>query len=157
MRIWSVLIVAMGLALAGARAQATDHHPPGTPLTHMIGQMIMVGFVGDTADHNWFRQVVAQVSAGKVTGVLYLGRNVRSRSAVSAMNTALADAGSPALPPLIGVDQEGGYVQRLTPDVGFTSLPSARHLARTMDTEQAFEAYSDLARRLRAWGFNLNL
>ncbi len=157
MRTWSIVIVALGLALAGAPSHASDQHPSEVSLRQMIGQMIMVGFVGDTKDHFWFRKVAEQVRAGKVTGVLYLARNVRDRAAVTAMNQALAEAGREGARPLIGIDQEGGYVQRLTADVGFPSVPSARRVARTMKPEEAFETYSALAQRLQSWGFNLNL
>ncbi|MEM8688882.1 MAG: glycoside hydrolase family 3 N-terminal domain-containing protein [Pseudomonadota bacterium] len=157
MHIWRILIVAMGLALGGPGAQAADHHPSETPLTQMIGQMIMVGFLGNTQEHFWFRKVAEQVNSGKVTGVLYLARNVRDQAAVSAMNQVLAGSGSGGLPPLIGIDQEGGYVQRLTPDVGFLSLPSARRIARTMEPADARDAYGALAQGLNNWGFNLNL
>lgn len=154
---WIALLAVAVLAVWSARAQAEQAPSPETPIARMIGQMIMVGFVGDTKNHPWFRQVFQQVKAGQVTGVLYLRRNILSESSVRAMNTALTGIAGAAHLPIIGIDQEGGRIQRLTPRVGFPSIPSAHNVSRSMTPEQAQRTYGDLAKGLRDWGFNLNL
>ena len=157
MRKWIAVLAAVGLAVSATHAHAAERGATSKPLQQMIGQMIMVGFLGDTKDHAWFLNVVEQVRQGKVTGVLYLARNIRHQQAVSDMNKALNQAVETGLKPIIGVDQEGGFVQRLTPKVGFPSMPSARRVARSMEPRRAYEAYAALAQRLRKWGFNFNL
>lgn len=157
MRRWIVLLAVTAYALSPAQAADAPSPSPNTPLSQMIGQMIMVGFVGDTRTHPWFRDVLAQVEAGQVTGVLYLRRNIRNKIAVRAMNAALSRRAGAKLPLLIGIDQEGGRIQRLTPRVGFSSTPSAHEISRTQTPEQAQATYEGLASGLRDWGFNLNL
>lgn len=127
------------------------------PLKHKIGQLILVGFVGDSTDNGWFKSVEKQISDGEIGGVLYLQRNIASRPAVLAMNQALNAAAIDKPTLFIGIDQEGGAIQRLTPAVGFPSVPSASRVASKMNPRQAFETYSELASQLRKWGFNLNL
>ncbi len=156
-RTLSVLLAAVALLLTHPPSVVAQDPASNTPLSKMIGQMIMVGFLGDTKDHPWFDRVLKQVETGKITGVLYLRRNIRNEQALREMNSALSAASTPEHGALIGVDQEGGLIQRLTPSVGFSSIPSAHRVARSMRPEDAAKLYADLAKRLRAWGFNFNL
>lgn len=138
-------------AVFAPEAAAADNR-----LEAMIGQMIMVGFVGTEPGDPWPRKLAGQIAEGEVGGVLFLKRNVKDRDSVRALNAAfLAAAG--ATPPLLAVDQEGGIVQRLTAEAGFAERPSARDVARTQSAVEATETYTGIARDLRAWGFNLNL
>ena len=131
--------------------------PVRTPasLDIMIGQMIMVGFKGTQPGDPWPTKLIGQIAAGKVGGVLFLGRNVASREAVRALNEAFMGAG--AIPVLLALDQEGGIIERLTWRVGFLELPSARDMAKTESVAKAGELYAGLAKALRDWKFNLNL
>ena len=127
----------------------------GPSLEEMAGQMVLVGFLGDSVDHDWFRAVVSQMEEGKITGVIYLKRNVRNKSNVIKMNAALRRAAGDR-PALIALDQEGGMIERLTPNVGFPHTFSAAKVANTLSTVQARDAYQTMAGGLREWGFNLN-
>jgi len=84
-------------------------------------------------------------------GIILFARNVREASQVEALNAFLA--GDPARPRLLGVDQEGGRVERLRPLLG--ALPTgARLAARGVDEVYRFGQL--LGNSLRALGFNLN-
>lgn len=124
-------------------------------LKRMIGQMIMVGFVGSDPDAQGYRIVREKAAAGRITGVLYLARNIRSLSAVRALNEALQQVAPEPL--LVAVDQEGGRIQRFTRGVGFREAPSAASVARDMSPAQAHSLYARLGLDLAALGFNLNL
>lgn len=126
-----------------------------TSLSDMIGQMIMVGFEGDSVDDPAFYKILAKAKQGHVTGVLYLQRNITGRGKVQAMNKALQGAAKQPL--LIAVDQEGGAIQRLSAAAGFLSVPSAHAIASRTTPREAYETYSGLASYLHRWGFNLNL
>ena len=76
-------------------------------LEAMIGQMIMVGFVGTRTSDPWPRKLVGQIDAGHVGGVLFLKRNVAGRDSVGALNAAFLAAGG-AKPVLLAIDQEVG-------------------------------------------------
>ena len=127
----------------------------GVTLEQKIGQMVLVGFNGDTANHEAFKRVRTQLEKGQITGVIYLKRNIRNGASVKAMNAELQIAAGD-LPPLISVDQEGGRIERLTSAVGFPETPSAARMAASVDPRAALEAYGRMAANLKAWGFNLN-
>ncbi|MBN9671951.1 glycoside hydrolase family 3 protein [Roseibium aggregatum] len=168
------LVVLLGLgataAFTGLRAQearpsdvtgnGTDGDvEPEEPwkLRRKIGQMILVGFLGDTRDHPGFKKVREQLQSGEITGVLYLGRNIRNRQSVSRMNSGLSDVPTGFAKPLLAIDQEGGKVQRLRARHGFPQTRSARRMARSVAPARASALYATLARNLSGWGFNLNL
>ena len=121
----------------------------------MIGQMLMMGFQGDDAGDSWPKLLAKQIEKGQIGGVLFLRHNVASASGVKGMTRMFQNAGG-YLPPFISVDQEGGQVERLGRKVGFREIPSARHIALKTDASTARKTYADLARRLKAWGFNTN-
>lgn len=138
------------VSLAAAPASDTKDN-----LRKMIGQMIVVGFQGDSVDSPWVRKVARQIADGRLGGVIYLKDNISGEGRVKAMNMAFAEAGGDE-PPFIGVDQEGGEIQRLTAAVGFREIPSASRVARRMSPLGAYRLYSALATELHDWGFNLN-
>jgi len=126
-------------------------------LRRKIGQMILVGFPGDTPGHPGFKKVRGQLKDGEITGVLYLGRNLRNRKTVRRMNAALTGAVNESTKPLLAIDQEGGKVQRLRARHGFPATRSASGMARSVSPAKAGALYATLARNLSGWGFNLNL
>ncbi|MBJ3774274.1 glycoside hydrolase family 3 N-terminal domain-containing protein [Acuticoccus mangrovi] len=131
--------------------------PADTTLDAMIGQMLMVGFEGDDMSDAGPRRIAQHIAAGRLGGVLLFRQNVSSERNVKAMNAAFREAAARyGTPVLIGVDQEGGMVERLRSKVGFPSTPSARKVA-TMGLPAADKIYRRLARGLAAWGFNINL
>ena len=152
--IFHTFLLALTLAITAPVGTSRASEPD---LREKIGQMIMVGFMGNETGGQWFGEVLSQIEAGKIGGVLYLGRNIASREKVRRMNRAILAAAGDRPPPLIAIDQEGGIVQRLTKDVGFPYTPSARRIAARMDLRTARQTYAGLALHLRDWGFNLNL
>ena len=124
-------------------------------LEQMAGQMIVVGFQGDDADDAAVVALREDLAAGRLGGVMLLKINVKSLDAVAGMNAAFR-AASPDLPPFITLDQEGGAVERLTADVGFTEIPSAATVARDYSPEQAEAIYGEMAASMKALGFTVN-
>nr|WP_319383902.1 glycoside hydrolase family 3 N-terminal domain-containing protein [uncultured Roseibium sp.] len=143
----SVAKVSVGTAKAAA----------AIPLRQKIGQMILIGFVGDRPARSGVKRVLEQLDAGEIGGVLYLGRNLGNKRTVQRMNTAFREAAPAALPPLIAIDQEGGRVQRLRGRNGFPETPSAKRIARKGSPTDARRTYRVLAKNLADWGFTLNL
>lgn len=142
----SVLFVALSLITTPA-SSAT--------LNAMAGQMIMVGFQGDSVAHFSVRDLRLMIREGRVGGVMYLKTNVATLEDVRAMNEGFLGARS-ALPPLIAIDQEGGSIERLTRAVGFEEIQSAAEIARGQTPESAKRIYARMARELSLLGFNLN-
>ncbi|RIA56572.1 glycoside hydrolase family 3 protein [Dichotomicrobium thermohalophilum] len=126
-------------------------------LERMIGQMIMVGFPGKTPSDPGVRRVLQQMETGKAGGVILMSRNIDTPRQVKQLTRALTRAGESQPTPFIAVDQEGGYVQRLSRVKGFKTHPSAERLGARNNPQAAYSAYRNLALELRDYGFNLNL
>lgn len=139
-----------------APAQAPARPKPDPELNRMIGQMVLVGFPGRQPSDAGVRNVARQLEDGAVGGVILMSRNIESPAQVRRLTRHLAQAGEGRPTPFIGVDQEGGYVQRLARTKGFKTHPSAERLGARNDPQGAYSAYRDLALELREYGFNLN-
>jgi beta-N-acetylhexosaminidase len=124
-------------------------------LEQMAGQMIVVGFTGDTAGAKSVEALRAEIAAGDIGGVMFLKTNVSSLAAVKAMNEAFL-AAAPGLPPFITLDQEGGEVERLTQTVGFKEIPNAAFVAANNSPEGAGLIYREMAEKLAELGFTVN-
>lgn len=124
-------------------------------LEQMAGQMIVVGFEGDSASADSVKAMAEEIAQGRLGGVMYLKKNVKSLDAVKAMNTQFR-AASPELLPFITLDQEGGAVERLTKSVGFEEVPRAETVAARYSPEQAEALYAKMAKGIAALGFTVN-
>lgn len=125
------------------------------PLEAMAGQMIVVGFQGDTVDAAAVRQLRALLAESKLGGVMYLKTNVASLPDVLAMNDAFLKA-TPDLAPFITLDQEGGAVERLTGAVGFAEIANARAIAANNSVAGAVAIYQKMAHAIAQLGFTVN-
>lgn len=141
----------VALALA-ALWQIPSH---AATLEQMAGQMIVVGFQGDDAGDASVEALTEKLRAGRLGGVMYLKTNVKSLDAVRAMNAAFRAAAPEALP-FITLDQEGGSVERLTRDVGFTEIPNAATIAASNSVEGARRIYAGMADAIADLGFTVN-
>lgn len=146
--IFRLLFAALALTMPVSLAQAAT-------LEQMAGQMIVVGFQGNDADDASVVALRSELAAGRLGGVMFLKTNVKSLSAVSTMNAAFR-AASPDLLPFITLDQEGGAVERLTKDVGFTEVPSAASIAASNTPGQAEAIYAKMAKSIADLGFSVN-
>lgn len=124
-------------------------------LEQMAGQMIIVGFEGDGPNDAGVGAVATELAAGRLGGVMYLRKNVSDLSTVREMNAMFRSA-APDLPPFITLDQEGGSVERLTKDVGFTEIPNAAAVAARNNPEQAEAIYERMAEGVAEQGFSVN-
>lgn len=122
----------------------------------MAGQMIVVGFTGDSVGDKGVKAARDAIASGGLGGVMFLKTNVASKANVVAMNAAFRDAAPAGLPPFITIDQEGGAVERLTKDVGFKEIDNARTVAATLSPAAAQAVYQGLADGVADWGFNVN-
>ncbi len=124
-------------------------------LEQMAGQMIVVGFEGNSADAPGVSAVLDDVAAGRLGGVMYLKKNVSDLATVRAMNAAFRDA-APEMAPFITLDQEGGAVERLTKDVGFSEIANAATIAANNSPEEAEAIYGRMATGIADEGFSVN-
>lgn len=145
-------------SLLGAAVLAVGFASPALSetLERMAGQMVLVGFQGDSVEDASIKTAAKEIADGVIGGVMFLKVNVRDKAHVKAINKLFMSSAKGGLPPFIAVDQEGGAVQRLTEAVGFPSTPSAADVAAKMNQPEALDLYEKLATNLSAWGFNVN-
>lgn len=123
----------------------------GLTLDEKVGQLMMVGFAGQSIDDS----VVELVKGRHVGGVCLFGRNIESAAQIAKLNDELRALFSGAIPPFIAVDQEGGNVVRI--DDGNLVLPGNMLLGATRDPELAYQAGLRQGEDLFRLGFNMNL
>lgn len=117
-------------------------------LERKAGRLLFVGLPATKLDRHW-REFLREVRPG---GVILFGRNVESAEQVSMLTAQVRDAAGRDV--LIGVDQEGGLVDRFRD--ACEPMPSAKAVRNAGRADLA-EKYGELAARaLRLMGFNIN-
>lgn len=81
----NALIALVASAMLAGGAPATLAAGADPPIEAMIGQMIMVGFVGTGPADPWPEKLAGQIAKGEVGGVLFLKRNVTDGDSVRAL------------------------------------------------------------------------
>lgn len=131
-------------------------------LEEKIGQILMVGFRGETLGEN--SPVLRDIREFHLGGVILfdedvaLGepcRNIRSPEQLARLTAELQSYADESL--LIAIDQEGGRVNRLKPETGFPETSSHQTLGRADELEFTYKESARLASALQAVGINLNL
>lgn len=118
------------------------------PLEQQIGQFLFIGLPGTELDDDT-RDLIKEVQPG---GVIIFGRNVAGAEQLRTLLDNVRDL--VPTPPLFGVDQEGGLVDRLRKI--FTPMPSARTIRQHGDLAAARSLGRVTGETLRMLGFNLN-
>ncbi|HEY6246455.1 MAG TPA: glycoside hydrolase family 3 N-terminal domain-containing protein [Pyrinomonadaceae bacterium] len=118
------------------------------PLEQQIGQFLFIGLPGTQLDDDT-RDLIKEVQPG---GVIVFGRNVAGPEQLRTLLDSVRDL--VPTPPLFGVDQEGGLVDRLRKI--FTPMPSARTIRQHGDLAAARSLGRVTGEVLRMLGFNLN-
>ncbi|HEX6649090.1 MAG TPA: glycoside hydrolase family 3 N-terminal domain-containing protein [Pyrinomonadaceae bacterium] len=118
------------------------------PLEQQIGQFLFIGLPGTELDAET-RALIDEVQPG---GVIIFGRNVASPEQLRSLLDGIREL--VPTPPLFGIDQEGGLVDRLRRI--FTPMPSARTIRQHGDLAGARILGRVTGEALRMLGFNLN-
>ncbi|MCL6518507.1 MAG: beta-N-acetylhexosaminidase [Armatimonadetes bacterium] len=123
-------------------------------LKEKIGQLLMFGWQGETAEENLKVSAHARalVEEFKVGGIILLGRNVQNPEQVA--NTLNELQSLSKLPLFIAADQEGGLVTRLKDP--FTIFPGNMALGATRSPDYCYKAANTIAEELLAVGVNFN-
>jgi beta-N-acetylhexosaminidase len=156
-----LVLAAFILAWLGAACDSEPQHPGAADtaqLDAMIGQMIMVGFGGNSERDRGVLAVRDQLAKGIIGGVVLYPENIGSPEGLRALNAYLRAAKSSPMP-FIAVDQEGGLVQRLSRHNGYGYFPSAQSVGANpsfASPESAERLYATMAAELAEAGFNLN-
>ena len=116
-----------------------------------VSQLLVAGIEGTQLGQD----AVQAVQDYQVGGVILFGRNVESAGQLAELTNGLKDLNGDYTPLFLCVDQEGGRVDRMPPEVERT--PSAWSVGQTLDTEGVGAAYGALlAEECAAFGFNMD-
>jgi beta-N-acetylhexosaminidase len=118
------------------------------PLDQQIGQFLFIGLPGTELDADT-RALIEEVQPG---GIIIFGRNVASPTQLRSLLDGVREMVS--IPPLFGIDQEGGLVDRLRRI--FTPMPAARTIRQHGDLAAARALGRITGEVLRRLGFNMN-
>ena len=118
------------------------------PLEQQIGQFLFIGLPGTEFDAE-ARALVEEIQPG---GVIIFGRNVAGPEQLRSLLDGVREV--VPTPPLFGIDQEGGLVDRLRRI--FTPMPSARTIRQHGDLAAARALGRVTGEVLRMLGFNIN-
>ncbi|NQU46894.1 MAG: glycoside hydrolase family 3 [Chlorobium sp.] len=136
--------------------------PPADSLSIKIGQMLMVGFRGTTAESS--PDIRRAIRENHIGGVVLFDYDVPSRSRprniVSPEQLARLTLDLQTLsgaPLLIAIDQEGGKVSRLKEAAGFPPSVTAEHLGNINSPDTTTAVARRTARTLRNLNINMNL
>jgi beta-N-acetylhexosaminidase len=118
------------------------------PLEQQIGQFLFIGLPGTELDADT-RALIEEVQPG---GIIIFGRNVASAQQLRSLLDGARELVT--VPPLCGIDQEGGLVDRLRRI--FTPMPAARTIRQHGDLAAARALGRITGEVLRMLGFNIN-
>jgi beta-N-acetylhexosaminidase len=122
-----------------------DARLAGMSLREKLAAMLMLHYPG--TDPDALHDFMASTGAG---GFILMGDNVPGTAdSVAPVSAALAV--DPSLPPLVGIDQEGGDVSRLDDDTFAAGIQLA-----TAPPEETRTAFASRAQLVRAAGANIN-
>ncbi|MCM3903288.1 MAG: hypothetical protein ND866_16410, partial [Pyrinomonadaceae bacterium] len=118
------------------------------PLEQQVGQFFFIGLPGTELDVET-RDLIEEIKPG---GIIIFGRNVANPQQLR----NLVDGVRGLLPvePLVGIDQEGGLVDRLRKI--FTPMPAARTIRQHGDLAASRALGRITGEVLRMLGFNMN-
>lgn len=165
------IVILTLLALLGC-GNRNNQNTPNTPiipndpepeytLEENIGMMLLVGFRGTELDYDKNIEIISAIRDYHVGSVILFdydvptgtrGRNIQSAEQLKRLCAQLRKFNDELL---IGIDQEGGYVSRLSTRYGFPAIPSAQKCA-AMGVDSV-RHYADLtSQMLEELGINLD-
>lgn len=118
-----------------------------------IGQMILIGFPGPAVDS----KVLEEIRAGKVGSIIIFEKNIPPTNSFVALKKIIWTYQQAApIPLFIGIDQEGGRVNRLKDKYGFPRSITAAAMAKSPTLDSVRFYAEATAATLSGLGININ-
>ncbi len=130
-------------------------------LREKIAQLFIMGFKGSDISED--SEILRTIETEKPGGVILFDKdmvhnkpvhNIKSPEQVKKLTQSLKDKSE--LPLLIGIDQEGGLINRLKPEYGFPETVSHKSMGNRDDLDYTRTKSEEIAKVLSAVGINLN-
>lgn len=116
-----------------------------------VGQLLVTGIEGTEPGED----AVQAVQTTQVGGIILFGRNVENAGQLVELTNGLKELNGDSVPLFLCVDQEGGRVDRMPPEVDRT--PSAGQVGESENWNETGAAYGALlSAECAAFGFNLD-
>jgi beta-N-acetylhexosaminidase len=146
-------------APASSEEAASKEELAGLTLEQKIGQMFFLCFRKDAAGGNLLTctdEVQKELRTIQPGGIILFGENIHDTEQVRTLIRSME--AECTTPPFVGVDQEGGTVQRVgrTDLIPATKIPPMRSVSQTGDTELARNVGQVIGSELSVFGFNLD-
>lgn len=125
-----------------------------------IGQLLMVAPEDITGESRTERIAGENLfTEFPVGGVIIYGQNIRTEDQLMGLVEDIYRGCRTAglYQPFIAMDEEGGYVSRLSVKLGEETAQSAEEIGQTGDAENAYLAGLQIGQRMKEYGFNLDL
>lgn len=121
------------LTLAGCRTAAAPDPARVSPLLPRLGDLLLVGFHGTTAEPG--PEVERLLCESRLGGVLLFGRNIVDAAQLARLTRSLAERARACAGrvPFVATDAEGGRVMRLGVSAGYTPILSHQQLGEAND------------------------
>lgn len=115
-----------------------------------VGQLLFAGITGTTVTE----ETKILINEYKVGGIILFANNLDNpEQSIQLLNQIKIENEEKILPLFLGVDQEGGRVERL-PDL--IKLPTNQEIGTKNNEQLSYEIGELLGKQLHAFGFNLN-
>ena len=144
--------IALTAIFCGCSKSPTEPNNQNNELDFKIGQMIILGFNGTEISDT--SHIYADIVERHIGGVVLYARNVESPSQLQSLDSALQSLDTTRL--FIAVDQEGGYVARLTEAKGFSPSVTAQYLGEINNPDTTRYWAGLCATDLNTAGININ-
>jgi len=142
-----LLLIGTAFTHVQSEAQALDS------LDIKIGQMILIGFPGPAVDP----KVLEEVRDGKVGSIILFEKNIPPTNSFVALKKIIWTYQQAApFPLLIGIDQEGGRVNRLKDKYGFPKSITAAAMGKSPTLDSVRFYAEATASTLSGLGININ-
>jgi beta-N-acetylhexosaminidase len=145
--------IKFSLLLIGISFISTHAGAQGDSLDIKIGQMLLIGFPGTTVDP----EVLEEVRQGKVGSIIIFEKNIPPANSFVALKKIIwTYQQATPIPLFIGIDQEGGRVNRLKDKYGFPKSITAAAMADAPTLDSVRFYGQSTASTLAGLGINFN-
>lgn len=127
-----------------------DQNNTKPSLKRMIGQMIVAGFDSTSVDSKEFKQLLKDLSYGRIGGITLLEKNFQDKEQLLTLIDKIRHI-STTLPPFLGIDEKTIY--KLNSNyIGYDMLENMAINSKPVKT-----LYTNIADDIKSYSINLNL